>query len=79
MSLLGNWLLGVFGVGLMAYFVYVIYDGLRYAIRETRYERKTHKAREAEGPGSQGRGSLGSPIEGLHGAWAEPPRSDESE
>jgi len=69
-----DWLLGVFGVGLMAYFVYVIYDGLRYAVREMKYERKTRKAKEGEGPGSQGSGALGSPIEGLHGTWTEPPR-----
>jgi hypothetical protein len=50
---LQNWLLGILGVGLMAYFVYVIYDGLRYAVREMRYERKARKAKEGKGSGSQ--------------------------
>lgn len=76
---LQNWLLVIFGVGLMAYFVYVIYDGLRYALREMRYERKTHQAREAQGQGSQGSGTLGSPTEGLHGSWTEPPSTGQSE
>jgi len=79
MSLLVNWLLGIFGVGLMAYFVYVIYDGLRYAVREMRYERKAHEARAGKGTWGQGSGSLGSPIEGLQRPRTEPPSTGQPE
>ena len=46
MNYLVNWLLGIFGVGLLAYSAYVIYDGLRYASREIKYAKKVRKAKE---------------------------------